>query len=119
MIKNTSPVPLLLLAALLFAGGCAAPVRGLEAGAAPVRVWEAGAYRNIPAACFNEREYLARGYLKNTDAEGKTIYVLIPATDQPKDITFMGGEGSGRETSFGGFAGQFTGVRTPQGILLP
>ena len=105
----------LLAGMALTAGACAAR----DTGAPSVRVWESGGYREIPISRFNERAYLERGYIKNTDAEGNTLYVLIPSTDRPKDVTFLGGTGTGKEASFGGFDGQFTGKRTPMGILLP
>lgn len=84
-----------------------------------VSVWENGSTRTVPASRFDEAAYLSRGYHKATAPDGTTFYMRIPASDRPKDITFMSGCGGGRERSFGGMDGQFTGKKTPTGTLMP
>lgn len=84
-----------------------------------VTVWENGSARTVPASRFDEATYLARGFHKATAPGGTTFYMRIPASDRPKDITFMSGCGGGRERSFGGMDGQFIGKKTPTGTLMP
>ena len=57
---------------------------------------ENGKRRQVPAACFNEAAWLKRGYLKNTDGKGNTLYVLVPETDRPKETAFGQNIGKGR-----------------------
>ena len=108
-------LPFLLLFCFTALAGCAAK-SGQEPG---VTVWENGSRRVIPAARFDEAAYLGRGFYRTVDAAGNPLYVLIPETDAPKDITFVAGSGTGKERSFGGLAGQFTGQRTATGALHP
>lgn len=84
-----------------------------------VNVWENGSARVIPASRFDEAAYLARGFHKATAPGGTTLYVRIPASDRPKDITFISGSETGKERSFGGMDGQFIGKKTPTGTLMP
>ena len=44
-----------------------------------VTLYEGEKIRQVPAGDFNEAAYLKRGYLKNTDARGNTIYVFSPS----------------------------------------
>lgn len=116
MLKRITFVAVCLAALpLLFAAGCATR----EPGGPVVRVWDAGAYRYVPADEFDEQTYINRGYFKNRDPEGNVIYVRIPKTDKPKDVTFLIGNKGGNETSFGGTGGHFTGKRGPLGIMMP
>ena len=80
----------LMTACCLCLAGCAA---GRGEGQT-VLLSEDGGTRRIPARCFNEAAYLERGYLKNTTAQGETMYVFISETDRPYEPT-MGNPGQG------------------------
>ena len=55
-----------------------------------VTLEESGKRRQVPAADFNEAAYLNRGYIKNTDGQGNTIYVFIPKQDYAEQPAFRG-----------------------------
>lgn len=97
----------LMCCAVLFLAACA--VCNKTADGPTVKLVEPGKIREVPAACFDEKNHAARGWIKNTDARGQVIYVRIPDTDRKKDTTFLSGPGTGKERSFGGYDGQFTG----------
>ena len=92
-------IPLVLLLAASVQG-CATRSSGPDEPT--VTLVEKGKTRSIPERCFDEQRYLAKGYLKNTNPDGRTIYVFIPATDVPPDGTFMIGDSGGKNRSFGG-----------------
>lgn len=96
---------LFALLGLMCATGCTA---GHEPGQT-VGVWENGHRRNVAASTFDEQACLKKGFYKTRDQHGDVLYVRIPDTDLPKDITFITGTETGKERSFGGLGGQFTG----------
>ena len=55
-----------------------------------VTLYEGEKIRQVPAGDFNEAAYLKRGYLKNTDARGNTIYVFVPKQDYQEQPAFRG-----------------------------
>ena len=55
-----------------------------------VTLEESGKRHQVPAADFNEAAYLKRGYIKNTDGQGNTIYVFIPKQDYAEQPAFRG-----------------------------
>ena len=61
-----------------------------------VTLEESGKRHQVPAADFNEAAYLKRGYIKNTDGQGNTIYVFVPETDRPPEQAFGQNIGRGR-----------------------
>lgn len=80
---------LVVLLSGLMAGavGCA----GRQEGGGPmVTLHDNGKIRQVPAQSFDEASYLRRGYLKNTDGQGNTIYVFIPKQDYAEQIPFRG-----------------------------
>lgn len=105
---RTLMIAVVLLAGAAMIHAAAGAARDKEQGPT-VTLIESGKKREVPLAGFDEQRYLARGYLKNTDADGNTVYIFIPDSDREKDVTFIIGSGSGKEASFGGRAGQFTG----------
>ena len=82
---------LLALSALLLSA-CA----DRQAAGPTVTLEENGKIRQVSAADFNEASYLKRGYLKNTDGQGNTIYVFVPETDRPPEEAFGQNIGKGR-----------------------
>ena len=65
------------------------------ASGSTVILHEDGKIREVPASGFNEVAYLKRGYLKNTDGQGNTIYVFTADTDRPYEPTMGGNTGDG------------------------
>ena len=55
-----------------------------------VTLEESGKRHQVPAADFNEAAYLKRGYVKNTDGQGNTIYVFVPKQDYAEQPAFRG-----------------------------
>ena len=93
-MKSPQRVVLVALTGLLLcSAGCAC--RQTET----VALNEGGKIRRVPAAGFDEADYLKRGYVKNTDSKGDVIYVRVPATDTPPDSTFRGMGGGNTENS--------------------
>ena len=60
------------------------------ASGSTVTLEENGKRHQVAAADFNEAAYLKRGYIKNTDAQGNTIYVLVPKQDYADQPAFRG-----------------------------
>ena len=104
----------ILLLCLALGAGCAAkPGRGPG-----VTVWENGVARTVSQQEFDEKDYLGRGFYRTAGPDGKPFYTRIAASDAPKDTTFISGSGTGKERSFGGLDGQFTGKLTPAGVMM-
>ena len=62
-----------------------------QAASGPMVILEENGKRHqVPAAGFNEAAYLKRGYIKNTDGQGNTIYVFIPKQDYAEQQAFRG-----------------------------
>ena len=59
-----------------------------QAAGPTITLYESETIRRIPAGDFNEGEYLKRGYIKNTDPQGNTIYVFVPKQDFPEKPIF-------------------------------
>ncbi len=79
-------LPLALSGMLLAAAGCAE-----RQAAGPMEtLHENGKVRQVPARSFDESSYLKRGYIKNTDGQGNTIYVFVPKQDYPEQNAFIG-----------------------------
>lgn len=55
-----------------------------------VSLYEGEKIRQVPASDFNEAAYLKRGYVKNTDPQGNTIYVFVPKQDYEEQPAFRG-----------------------------
>ena len=55
-----------------------------------VTLHDNGKIRQVPASGFNEADYLKRGYIRNTDAQGNTIYVFVPKQDYAEQPAFRG-----------------------------
>ena len=66
-----------------------------QAAGPTVTLEENGKIRQVSAADFNEASYLKRGYLKNTDGQGNTIYVFTADTDRPYEPSMGGNTGDG------------------------
>ena len=75
---------------------CAACADRQAASGPTVILHEDGKIRRVPAADFNEAACLKRGYMKNTDGRGDTIYVFVPETDRPPETNFGQNIGKGR-----------------------
>ena len=60
------------------------------ASGSTVTLEENGKRHQVAAADFNEAAYLKRGYIKNTDGQGNTIYVFIPKQDYAEQQAFRG-----------------------------
>ena len=86
-------IALAALSGLLLCSACA---HRQSASGPTVILHEDGKIRQVPAAGFNEAAYLKRGYLKNTDGQGNTIYVFVPETDRPPEEAFGQNIGKGR-----------------------
>lgn len=70
-----------IIGALALSGCAAAPPQGPS-----VAVFAGGKTKMVPAGDIDEADYRKRGYIKNSDGKGNTMYVLIPKTDvvEPK-----------------------------------
>ena len=92
-MNTTLRIALVALSALLLCAACA----DRQAASGPtVILQEDGKIRQVPAAGFDEAAYLKRGYMKNTDGQGNTIYVFVPETDRPPEEAFGQNIGKGR-----------------------
>lgn len=90
-MKTVRPALWLFLFGLtLLAAACAKDRTGPM-----IALYEGESVRQIPARCFDEDAYLRRGYLKNTDARGHTIYTYLPETDRPYEPSMGGNTGQG------------------------
>ena len=69
---------------LLLSASCA----GRRAEGPMVTLYESGKIRQVPAGDFTEASYLERGYIKNTDSQGNTIYVFVPEDDFPEEPAY-------------------------------
>ena len=87
-LSNTSRrIVFAALSGLLLCSACA----DRQAASGPtITLQEDGKIRQVPAADFDETVYLKRGYLKNTDRQGNTIYVFIPKQDYAEQPAFRG-----------------------------
>ena len=108
------PALSILLLCLALGAGCAAKT---DSGPG-VTVWENGVARTVSQREFDEKNYPGRGFYRTTGPDGKPLYVRIAASDARKDTTFISGSGVGKERSFGGLDGQFTGKPTPTGVMM-
>ena len=84
-----------MLSILLFASLPLSACADRQAAGPTVTLEENGKIRQVSAAGFNEASYLKRGYLKNTDGQGNTIYVFTAETDRPYEPTIGGNTGEG------------------------
>ena len=86
-------IALAALSGLLLCAACA----DRQAASGPsITLQEDGKIRQVPADGFDEARYLKRGYMKNTDGQGNTIYVFVPETDRPPETAFGQNIGRGR-----------------------
>ena len=93
LLNTSRRIALATLSGLLLCSACA---DRQAASGSTVILHEDGKIRQVPAAGFNEAAYLKRGYLKNTDGQGNTIYVFVPETDRPREEAFGQNIGRGR-----------------------
>ena len=93
LLNTSRRIALATLSGLLLCSACA---DRQAASGSTVILHEDGKIREVPASGFNEVAYLKRGYLKNTDGQGNTIYVFVPETDRPPEEAFGQNIGKGR-----------------------